>query len=76
MMDNEVDVTEFGRLKPGDLVRCTYRDLIYAGGAGLGFLEEGELLLVIDNNEVLIVKILHPVYGPGLVTRCYIELVK
>lgn len=65
-------------MKPGDLVRVTYRDLIYTtrrGGHCIGAADLGEVVLVIDDNEKShSVKILHPVHGPGFITRYYAEV--
>lgn len=65
-------------MKSGDLVRCTYRDLIYItrwGGDCIGVADFGEIVLVLDDNEHSHkVKILHPVHGPGFITRAYMEV--
>ena len=67
-------------MKQGDLVRCTYRDLIYntrRGGRCIGAVDEGEVVLVLDELATgHKVQILHPVYGSGFVTRHYVELVE
>ena len=66
-------------MKRGDLVRVTYRDLIYTnrrGGECIGAAGLGEIVMIIDDNEASYnVKILHPVYGPGFVTRAYTEVI-
>lgn len=66
-------------MKPGDLILVKYRDLIYTtrrGGNCIGAADKGEILLVIDDNEVSkSVKILHPVHGIGFITRFYTEVI-
>lgn len=66
-------------MKTGDLVRCTYRDLIYntrSGGRCIGAIDMGEIVMVIDDNEKSHnVKILHPTHGPGFITRYYTEVI-
>ena len=68
-------------MKSGDLVRVTHRDLIYTGRRGgggncIGAAGLGEIVMIIDDNEASYnVKILHPVYGPGFVTRAYMEVI-
>lgn len=66
-------------MKPGDLVRCTYYDLIYntrVGGRCIGAIAMGEVGMVIDDNmHSHNVKILHPVHGPGFITRAYVEVI-
>ena len=66
-------------MQPGDLVRCTYRDLIYTtrrGGCCIGAADLGEIMLVLDGNDSSHkVKIPHPAHGPGFITRAYTEVV-
>lgn len=66
-------------MKPGDLVRVRYRDLIYTtrrGGDHIGAADLGEIVMIIDDNEASYnVKILHPVHGPGFITRAYTEVI-
>ncbi len=66
-------------MKKGDLVRITYRTLIYPtrwGGNCIGPIDPDEVVLVVDNNEKWHgVKILHPVYGFGFIVRSYAEVI-
>ena len=64
-------------MKVGELAHVTYRDLIYVtrwGGHCIGAADPGEIVLVLDDNEHSHnVKILHPIHGPGFITRAYVE---
>lgn len=66
-------------MKSGDLVRCTYRDLIYTtrrGGDCIGAAGEGEIMLVVEGDDSSHnIKILHPEHGLGFVTRYYTEVI-
>lgn len=66
-------------MKPGDLVRVTYRDLIYTNRRGGNFLCTaglGEIMLVLDDSVASgKVKVLHPIHGPGFITRYYTEVI-
>ncbi len=65
-------------MKKGELVRVTFRDLIYTnrrGGRCIGAADLDEVVLVIDDNEKShSVKILHPIHGLGFITRYYVEV--
>ena len=66
-------------MKPGDLVRVTYRDLIYTtrrGGDCIGAADAGEILMVVEGDDRSHnIKILHPIYGLGFITRYYTEVI-
>lgn len=64
-------------MKAGDLVRVTYRDLIYTAlrvGDCIGAANVGEILLVVEGDDRSHnIKILHPIHGLGFITRAYVE---
>jgi len=67
-------------MKPGDLIRVTWSDLIYTTRRGvadcIGAADKGEILLVLDKNETSkSVKILHPAHGIGFITRGFTEVI-
>jgi hypothetical protein len=65
-------------MQPGDLVRVTYRDLIYTtrrGGNCIGAADKGEIMMVVEGDDSSHnIKILHPVHGLGFITRAFTEV--